>query len=122
MNATGCNNRFVGLSCSKPASHSGSATMIETTRLLAELVALPSVNPMGRGLQGPDVFEHRVTTHLEEFFRGLGVRFERQAVAPLRENIVARFESPAPRRTIIFEAHQDTVPTDYMTIDPYGAR
>jgi acetylornithine deacetylase len=96
--------------------------MHETTRLLRDLVALPSVNPMGRPLQGPDLFEHRVTAYLEDFFRSLGVPYERQAVAPLRDNIVARFEPPAATATLILEAHQDTVPTDHMTIEPFAAR
>jgi acetylornithine deacetylase len=95
--------------------------MVETTRLLRDLVALPSVNPMGRPLQGPEVYEHRVTAYLEDFFRGLGVPYERQAVAPLRDNIVARCDVPGARRTLLLEAHQDTVPTDHMTIDPFGA-
>jgi acetylornithine deacetylase len=94
----------------------------DTTRLLADLVALPSVNPMGRPLQGPEVYEHRVTAYLENFFRGLGVPYERQTVAPLRDNIVARCDLPGARRTLLFEAHQDTVPTDNMTIDPFGAK
>jgi acetylornithine deacetylase len=97
--------------------------MTETTRLLRDLVAIPSVNPMGRGLQGPEIYEHRVTAYLEDFFRGLGARYERQPVAPLRENIVARFEgSKSDGPTFLFEVHQDTVPTDNMTIDPFGAR
>ncbi len=97
------------------------SNMLETTRLLRDLVALPSVNPMGRQLQGPEVFEYRVTAYLEQFFRQLGVRFERQSIAPMRDNIVARFESPGSRPTFVFEAHQDTVPTDHMTIDPFAA-
>jgi acetylornithine deacetylase len=97
-------------------------TNLETTRLLRDLVARPSVNPMGRGLQGPEVYEHRVTAYLRDFFQDLGVAFEIQPVAPLRENIVARWEAPDARRTIVFEAHQDTVPTDGMTIDPFGAK
>jgi acetylornithine deacetylase len=96
--------------------------MNETTRLLRELVMRPSINPMGRPLQGPEIFEHRVTDYLEEFFRGLGVPYERQSVAPLRENIIARWESPAAHRVIVLEAHQDTVPTDNMTIEPFAAR
>jgi acetylornithine deacetylase len=97
--------------------------MTETTRLLKDLVAIPSVNPMGRDLQGPEIYEHRVSVYLEEFFRRLGVRHERHAVAPLRENIVAYFESPtSAKKTILFVAHQDTVPTDNMTIDPFAAR
>ena len=94
----------------------------ETTRLLRDLVALPSVNPMGRPNPGPECFEHRVTAYLEDFFRGLGVPFERQAVAPQRDNIVARFEPAGAPRSVLFEVHQDTVPTDGMTIDPFGAR
>jgi acetylornithine deacetylase len=93
--------------------------MTEITRLLSDLVSLPSVNPMGRSLQGPEIYEHRVTAYLEELFRGLGVPFERQPVAPLRENIIARYDSPGARRTIILEAHQDTVPVDNMTIEPF---
>jgi acetylornithine deacetylase len=96
--------------------------MHETTRLLRDLVALPSVNPMGRPVQGADFYEHRVTDYLEQFFRELGVPYERQLVAPLRDNIVARCEVPGARRTLVFEAHQDTVPADNMTIDPFGAK
>lgn len=94
----------------------------QTTRLLRDLVALPSVNPMGRPLQGPELFEHRVSAYLEEFFRGLGVSHERQPVAPLRDNVVARTDFPGARRTVLFEVHQDTVPTDHMKIDPFGAK
>src|SRR5947207_15200145 len=95
--------------------------MTETTRLLRDLVSLPSINPMGRSVQGPEFYEYRVTAYLEEFFRGLGVPYERQTVAPLRDNILARCELPGARRTLVLEAHQDTVPTDNMTIDPFAA-
>ena len=96
--------------------------MLETTRLLRDLVSLPSINPMGRPVSGPEYFEYRVTAYLEDFLRGLGVPCERQAVAPLRENIVARFTQPGARRTLLLEVHQDTVPVDHMTIDPFAAR
>jgi len=95
--------------------------MTETTRLLTDLVRLPSVNPMGRALPSADLYEHRVTAYLEDFFRGLGVPCERQTVAPQRSNVLARFEAPGARRTLLFEAHQDTVPTDNMTVDPFAA-
>jgi acetylornithine deacetylase len=94
--------------------------MTETTRLLRDLVALPSVNPMGRDLPPAIALEHRVTAYLEQFFRSLGVPFERQPIAPERENIVARLETGG-RRTLVLEAHQDTVPIDQMTIEPFGA-
>jgi acetylornithine deacetylase/succinyl-diaminopimelate desuccinylase-like protein len=96
--------------------------MNEPTRLLRDLVALPSINPMGRDLPASLALEHRVTAYLEGFFRELGVPYERQAVAPGRDNIVARCEIPGARRTLMFEAHQDTVPVDGMTIEPFAAR
>lgn len=96
--------------------------MHETTRLLRDLVALPSINPMGRPLTGPDIFEHRVTAYLEQIFQSLGVRFQRQTIAPMRDNILAYYEPPQATATLIFEVHQDTVPTDHMTIDPFAAR
>jgi acetylornithine deacetylase len=77
---------------------------------------------MGRDLPQNITYEHRVTAYLEDYFRKLGVPWERQRVADGRENIVARCDSPGAPRTIIFEAHQDTVPIDNMTIEPFGAR
>src|SRR5262249_30580142 len=96
--------------------------MTGITKLLQELVSLPSINPMGRDLRGPEIYEYRVTDYLEAFFRGLGVHYERQPVAPLRDNIVARKEFPGPRQTVMLEVHQDTVPVDNMTIDPFAGR
>ena len=96
--------------------------MLDTTNLLRDLVRLPSVNPMGRDLRGPEIFEHQVTAYLENYFRGLGVRFERQTIAPLRDNILAFYEPIDATRTLVFEVHQDTVPTDGMTIEPFAGR
>lgn len=94
----------------------------ETTNILRELVSRPSVNPMGRDLKGPDFLEYKITAFLEEFFKKLKVPYERQTVSPQRDNILARCDIPGAKRTIILEAHQDTVPTDNMTIEPFGAK
>ena len=96
--------------------------MHETTRLLRDLVARPSVNPMGRALTGPEFYEHQVTAYLADYFRHLGVLFALHNIGPLRDNIVAVCETPSPSWTLVLEVHQDTVPTDNMTIDPFGAR
>ncbi len=95
--------------------------MLSLPELLADLVRLPSVNPMGRPLEGAYLYEYQVTNYLERFFRNLGIEPERQPIAPQRENIIARYHAPHATRTILFEVHQDTVPTDAMTIDPFGA-
>ena len=94
--------------------------MDAVTRLLSDLVSIPSVNPMGRGLTGPGFLEGKVSDYLEGWFRALGVVVERQVVSPGRDNVIARYESPRGRRTLLFDAHQDTVPTDGMTIDPFA--
>src|SRR5207247_2181264 len=40
--------------------------------------------------------------------------------APKRDNIVAQFRNPTSNRRILWEVHQDTVPAENMTIDPFG--
>ena len=96
--------------------------MDELTRLLGDLVSIPSVNPMGRSLDGPEIFETRLSTYLESWFRDHEIPCERQPVAPGRDNLLARFESDGSPRRLLFDVHQDTVPTDGMTIDPFSPR
>jgi acetylornithine deacetylase/succinyl-diaminopimelate desuccinylase-like protein len=95
--------------------------MLETTRLLRDLVRLPSINPMGRDLRGPEIYEHQLTAYLDDFFRALGVPYQRQKIAPLRENVVAYYEPDDATWTLVLEVHQDTVPTDGMTVEPFAA-
>ncbi len=94
--------------------------MGRSLELLRQLVAIPSVNPMGRAVAGPEFLESRLSDFLESFFRPLGVPHERIEVAPGRANVIARFDSPGARRTILLDAHQDTVPTDGMVIEPFA--
>ena len=91
--------------------------------LLAELVRIPSINPMGRGDIAPELSgEARMIDQLEAILNQHGVTSERQAVAPNRDNLIARFVPANPiGKPILWEAHQDTVPVDGMTIDPFAA-
>jgi acetylornithine deacetylase len=93
--------------------------VVDATRLLSDLVAIPSVNPMGRSLGGDGFLEARLTDYLEAWLNDRGVTCRRDAVAPGRENLLAWYEAPRPRRRILFDVHQDTVPTDGMTIPPF---
>ncbi|MBL9124141.1 MAG: M20 family metallopeptidase [Planctomycetaceae bacterium] len=96
---------------------------LDLVTTLSDLISLPSVNPMGRDLKGPEFLEYRVTEYLEAFFRQLGVDYVRQTVEPQRDNIIARIDGRVPPdaggQVLLFEAHQDTVPVDGMTIPPW---
>jgi acetylornithine deacetylase/succinyl-diaminopimelate desuccinylase-like protein len=94
--------------------------LVETLR---QLVAIPSVNPMGLPVEGPEYFESRLTDYLEKLLRSMGLPCWRQPVAPGRDNLIARLDGDTPPdrggSLILFEAHQDTVPVEGMTIDPF---
>jgi succinyl-diaminopimelate desuccinylase len=90
------------------------------TELLADLVRIPSVNPMGRDLDGPEFHEGRLTEYLASFFEQLGVPYEVIEVVPSQSsNVIARYDSPGSDFDLLLDAHQDTVPVDGMTIPPF---
>lgn len=95
------------------------APRTEPLEILRELIAIPSVNPMGRDVDGPEFLERRLSDYLVAFFQRLGVEHRRLEVAEGRANVIAHFEPAASETTILFDAHQDTVPVDGMTIDPF---
>lgn len=87
--------------------------------ILAELVSIPSVNPMGRAVTGPIYLEAKLSDHLVGFFQRLGVDHVRIEVAPQRANVIACVRGRGGGPCILLDAHQDTVPVDGMTIDPF---
>jgi succinyl-diaminopimelate desuccinylase len=87
--------------------------------ILQELVAIPSVNPMGRDVSGPEYLEGRLTEYLVRFFRKLGVEHQQIEIELGRSNVIARIAAPDSNTTILLDAHQDTVPVDGMTIAPF---
>ena len=91
------------------------------TDTLAALVRRASVNPMGRKVSGPDYLETQVSEYLMHRLTVAGLACFRHQVAPGRCNIYARLDatvSGAP--VILWDAHQDTVPIDGMTIEPFS--
>jgi len=97
---------------------------LDPIELLKELVAIPSVNPMGGASPEAATAEAWLTDFLEQWFRRLGVPCQRQTAEPGRENIVARLDGrPRPEqggRIVLLAAHQDTVPATGMTIPPFS--
>ena len=96
---------------------------LNVVETLCDLVALPSVNPMGRAVSGPEYYEYRVTEYLEKLFQKLDLPYECQQLEPKRTNIFARLDGARDPQSggglIVFEAHQDTVPVEGMTIPPW---
>jgi len=100
--------------------------MIDPIQTLCQLVAIPSVNPMGLSCDGDRLGEARLTDHLETLFRSLGIPLQRQPVHPGRDNILASVVGHVPPeaggRLVLFSVHQDTVPGAGMTIPPWTPR
>lgn len=96
--------------------------MSDVQDLLKQLVAIPSVNPMGRDVSGPEYFETRLTKFLVDYLKAINVQYETVDVVPGRTNILARLGNNPNARTVLLDAHQDTVPVDGMTIDPFDPK
>lgn len=84
--------------------------MSDPEKLLAELIALPSVNPAflpeGDGRGG----EWRVADFLASTAGKAGLTVEFQAVFPSRRNLLCRLEPKGrPRRRVLLAPHMDTV-------------
>ena len=92
---------------------------MDPLQILQDLVAIPSVNPMGRDVSGPEFLETRLSDHLVAFFHRLGVECQRIEVLPGRANVIARLDRPGAATTVLLDAHQDTVPVEGMTVEPF---
>ena len=89
--------------------------------LLRRIVAIPSVNPAldeREAIRG----EARMVEFLEPWFAARGFRTERVGATPGRPNLLARFGTASPRKTILFESHLDTVGVAGFKGDPFVQR
>ena len=97
---------------------------LDPVQTLRQLVAIPSVNSMGRPVSESEPLESRMTEHLEGLFDAIGLVHERQPVEPRRDNLIGRLDGEVPPERggglVLFEAHQDTVPVEGMTIEPFS--
>ncbi|HEU5397504.1 MAG TPA: M20 family metallopeptidase [Verrucomicrobiae bacterium] len=93
--------------------------MTRTERLLAELIALPSVNPAfarGAGRKGG---EKEIADYLATVAACAGLEVEFQNVLPDRPNLLARLRPRnKTRRTILLAPHLDTVNADEPQFHP----
>ena len=87
--------------------------MTRTEKLLAELIALPSVNPAFLPPRHPHAEEKRVADFLATVAARAGLEIEFQRVLPGRSNLIARLlPKNKIKRTILLAPHLDTVGAD----------
>ena len=88
--------------------------------LLKRLVEVPSVNPE---VLVDDAFsgEQGICDFLAGYLEGRGFSVSFQEVHPQRSNIIGVYGPEHPRKTVLFEAHVDTVGVSDM-VDPFKAR
>lgn len=87
--------------------------MTRTEKLLAELIALPSVNPAFLPLRHPHAGEKRVADFLAAVAARAGLEIEFQNVLPNRSNVIARLRPKNKiKQTILLAPHLDTVGAD----------
>lgn len=110
--------------CYNPATSfaqksAGEFMPLDPVELLHELIAIPSVNPLGQDAAAAGICgEARLTNFLQGVCERLGWRWLRQQVHPGRDNLLALI--PGGRELQLWDVHQDTVGVDGMTIDPFG--
>lgn len=81
-------------------------------QILSDLIALKTVNPMGRPYDGAAPVERPVHEYLERLFAPFGVRLERQTCCPIHESFLIEIPGHTDHPGTLFESHADTVPAD----------
>ena len=79
------------LNLSQPKTSNANSLIVmslEIVTTLRDLVATPSVNPMGRSVSGPEYYEYRLTDYLERLFARLEIPTWRQPIAEKRDNLL----------------------------------
>ena len=83
----------------------------DAARLLADLVAIESINPY---FPGGEQGEGRVASFVADYCAEAGLAVSRQSILPGRENVVAELAVPGATSTLLFDCHLDTVSLDQM--------
>lgn len=86
--------------------------------LLQRLVQIPSVNPRGKNVPA----ESRIATFVQEWMEMQGIPAQLEDVLNGRPNVVATIEGVDTSRSLLLEAHLDTVEVAGMVEDPFSGR
>jgi len=81
-------------------------------RLLSDLVAIRTVNPMGRPYTSREPVERQAVEYIAELFRPYDVAVERLAASPIHESLLITVAGRQRGPHTLLESHLDTVPAD----------
>jgi acetylornithine deacetylase len=99
--------------------------MLDPVDLLAQLVAIPSVNPISGGAHSDVCGTERLSEFLERLCGRLGLKTKQQPAGQGQYNVLARLDGDPPPEQggsiLLLDAHQDTVATEGMTVEPFRA-
>jgi len=97
--------------------------MINSAKLLRELIALPSVNPAFLPSDSPYAGEGRVADFLAGVAQSAGLDAEFQRVTENRSNLLARYSPPGRiKQRVLLAPHMDTVGGSPLTEDLFRPR
>ena len=85
---------------------------------VADLVRIPSVNPLQAGPRSGDEGERALSAHIADRLDDLGADVTVDEVLDGRANVYARFEGTSDRAVTV-DVHMDTVGVEHMTRDPF---
>ncbi|MDR0357883.1 MAG: M20 family metallopeptidase [bacterium] len=89
----------------------------DVEELLVRMVRIPSVNPRGEDKPA----EGELGRFVGEWLAEAGLHVETHEAFPGRSNVVARLPGTSPEPALLLNSHLDTVETDGMTVEPFGA-
>ena len=95
--------------------------MVEIAQRVAELVQIPSVNPLHAGPKSGDTGERELSDWLADHADALGADVVVDEVEDGRCNVYARFEG-ASDRAVTVDVHLDTVGVEHMPDNPFDGR
>lgn len=81
-------------------------------KLLCDLIALPTVNPMGRPYRNNSPVELPVIEYLEQRFAHYDVQLERHPCSLIHESLLIAVPGRSEGLGTLIESHVDTVPAD----------
>lgn len=85
----------------------------KAVRLVQDMVAIPSVNPMGRNVHGDIYYEAHLADYVAGQMKAIGLDVEKYEVTPNRPNVVGVLKN-ANKPLLLLDAHLDTVPVEGM--------